>query len=363
MNYRVLIVDDEYLIREGLRKHIDWAALDMEVIGVAESAETALEMCRQHSPELLITDIRLNKKSGLDLVEDLINEDNIPAPAVILISSYESFSYAQRAVHLELVKEYVLKPIDTEKLTDILRKLKMDLDARLLEPTSADSHTRQIKQYHSVMRRLHHAGFHRHQLTQALRSHNLTEVSRLWEIVASVTSKENISANIVYQLCMNILTDLISNGIISEFPEPYDPENKISSHQSRPEILCSTLEILEQLCTASNERFAPKSRLITNCLQIIDREFTNPNFNLTSAAAQLCVTPNYLSVLFKEELGIGFMKYLLDRQMKLARLLLEDPSYKIYQISEMVGFIDEKYFSRQFKRIVGVTPKEYRNKC
>ena len=60
-------------------------------------------------------------------------------------------------------------------------------------------------------------------------------------------------------------------------------------------------------------------------------------------------------------MGVGFMKYLLDRQIETAKRLLADPQYKVYQVSEMVGFQDEKYFSRQFKKLVGVTPKEYRN--
>ena len=61
------------------------------------------------------------------------------------------------------------------------------------------------------------------------------------------------------------------------------------------------------------------------------------------------------------ETGVGFVKYLLEKQMNRAKVLLSDPTIKIYEVSSLVGFEDEKYFSRQFKRIVGSSPKEYRN--
>ena len=79
-------------------------------------------------------------------------------------------------------------------------------------------------------------------------------------------------------------------------------------------------------------------------------------------AAALNVTPNYLSSRFKDELGVGFMKYRLEKQMERAMLLLANPANKIYLISSMVGFLDEKYFSRQFKKYTGDSPKDYRNK-
>lgn len=104
-----------------------------------------------------------------------------------------------------------------------------------------------------------------------------------------------------------------------------------------------------------------QSKLVSSSLELINRSYCDPKFNLTTLAAQLGVTPNYLSIRFKEETGVGFMKYLLDKQMTQAKLLLADPKYKVYEVSVMVGFHDEKFFSRQFKKLVGVTPREYRN--
>ena len=128
MPYSVLIVDDEMLIREGLRRHLDWATLDMEVIGVADGAERALEIARRRAPDILITDICMRSKTGFDLIEDLLELGL--SPQVILISSYNDFSYAQRAVRLNVVREYILKPVDTDALSALLHKLRGELDLR-----------------------------------------------------------------------------------------------------------------------------------------------------------------------------------------------------------------------------------------
>ena len=128
MPYSVLIVDDEMLIREGLRRHLDWATLDMEVIGVADGAESALEIARRRAPDILITDICMRSKTVFDLIEDLLELGL--SPQVILISSYNDFSYAQRAVRLNVVREYILKPVDTDALTALLHKLRGELDLR-----------------------------------------------------------------------------------------------------------------------------------------------------------------------------------------------------------------------------------------
>ena len=132
MPYSVLIVDDEMLIREGLRRHLDWATLDMEVIGVADGAESALEIARRRAPDILITDICMRSKTGFDLIEDLLELGL--SPQVILISSYNDFSYAQRAVRLNVVREYILKPVDTDALTALLHKLRGELDLRPAGP-------------------------------------------------------------------------------------------------------------------------------------------------------------------------------------------------------------------------------------
>ena len=89
---KVLLADDEYLIREGLRDNVPWAAHGMEVIATAEDGEQALELARQYRPDLLITDICMPFMDGLELVENVLREQ--ADICVILLTCYDEFEEA-----------------------------------------------------------------------------------------------------------------------------------------------------------------------------------------------------------------------------------------------------------------------------
>ena len=115
-----MIVEDEELIREGLRKNIEWESLGLEVVGSAENGIEAIQLCKSLKPDILITDIKMPIISGLELIEKVKaeNEDIV----CIIISGYDDFTYAQQAIKYG-VNDYFLKPIELEKLTEKLRVL------------------------------------------------------------------------------------------------------------------------------------------------------------------------------------------------------------------------------------------------
>jgi len=119
---RVVIVEDEELIREGLRNNIEWESLGLEVVGTADNGKEAIQLCKSVKPDILITDIKMPLVSGLELIEKVKaeNEDTV----FIIISGYDDFSYAQQAIKYG-VKDYFLKPIELDKLTE-----KLDLLSR-----------------------------------------------------------------------------------------------------------------------------------------------------------------------------------------------------------------------------------------
>lgn len=360
MPYSVLIVDDEMLIREGLRRHLDWATLDMEVIGVADGAESALEIARRRAPDILITDICMRSKTGFDLIEDLLELGL--SPQVILISSYNDFSYAQRAVRLNVVREYILKPVDTDALTALLHKLRGELNLRPAPRRAEEDGGADIPvhTYRSFLQDLRSGGYDRHRFVHCVKHGETQEALAQWACVEQVVRAEPHHLASAQRFCTNLLMLLISEGILSS--EGEDPVHALR-RCADTEAMCACMRDTVAAECAHKCAQAPlaQSKLIAASLDLIEKHYRDPRFNLTALAAELCVTPNYLSIRFKEEMGVGFMKYLLDRQIETAKRLLADPQYKVYQVSEMVGFQDEKYFSRQFKKLVGVTPKEYRN--
>ncbi|CAM3669817.1 response regulator transcription factor [Cohnella lubricantis] len=124
--YKVLIVDDEPLIREGLRTIVDWEELGFTVAGVASDGVDALAKLPQLQPDLLIIDIRMPGMNGLALMRS-IREQFDPAPRFIVLSGHADFDYAREAL-LMRADGYILKPVDEDELSSALVSLKRTLD-------------------------------------------------------------------------------------------------------------------------------------------------------------------------------------------------------------------------------------------
>ncbi|MDQ0063330.1 response regulator [Paenibacillus harenae] len=123
--YTLLVVDDEKWVRQGLSLTIDWLSEGIELIGEAEDGEEALTRIRNESPDIIITDIKMPRMDGLDLMEALRNRPK--KVYVIIISGYSDFEYAQKALKYGAY-DYVLKPIEETALLEVVRRCVSDLD-------------------------------------------------------------------------------------------------------------------------------------------------------------------------------------------------------------------------------------------
>jgi two-component system response regulator YesN len=117
---RALIVDDEFEIREGLRKRIPWGDFGIEEVFAADDGDTALVIALENRPDLIVTDIKMSRLSGLEFLGALYREDDYPWKAIV-ISGYDDFDLVKQAMQLGAM-DYILKPINTEELGRIVRK-------------------------------------------------------------------------------------------------------------------------------------------------------------------------------------------------------------------------------------------------
>ncbi|WP_195987292.1 response regulator [Clostridium sp. D53t1_180928_C8] len=123
--YKILIVDDEEEIRLGVIKKINWESYGFKVIGDAANGVEAWEKATNLKPDIVMTDIRMPFMDGLELSAKI--QEIMPATKIIIFSGCDDFEYAQKAISIN-VSEYVLKPINSENLIEILKKLKCKLD-------------------------------------------------------------------------------------------------------------------------------------------------------------------------------------------------------------------------------------------
>ncbi|HYE11086.1 MAG TPA: response regulator, partial [Patescibacteria group bacterium] len=124
--YKVLIVDDEVLVRVGLKTTIDWEANGFTVVAEASNGEQGYEQYKKHMPDVIITDIKMPKRDGLWLVEEVRKENR--NAKILVLTCYDEFSFARKALKLG-ADDYILKSeVEDEELIAVIQSLKKKLD-------------------------------------------------------------------------------------------------------------------------------------------------------------------------------------------------------------------------------------------
>lgn len=113
--YKLLIVDDEPLVCVGVQSILDWKALDIEIIGTARNGQQAAELIDAHMPDIVISDIKMPVKNGLQLAQEC-REAYGPLPVFIMLTSYEDFGYARQAIKAHVVDYLVKIELDEKTL-------------------------------------------------------------------------------------------------------------------------------------------------------------------------------------------------------------------------------------------------------
>lgn len=241
--YRVVLIDDESIIVEGLRRVIKWADYDCEVVGTAGDAEEGAQLIRQLRPHILITDIRMPGQDGLSMLAGIRSE--FPNMQVTVLTGYRDFSYAQEAIRLGVTR-FLLKPSKMEELKEALQTMKEKLDALPQETEGTDP--------------------------------------------------AQSAGSFIVNKAIRYMTDNYRQKL--------------------------TLQIVADCCYVSQW---------------------------------------HLSKLLNRYAERSFYDILNSIRIQEAKKLLEDPSLKIGEISERVGYADTAHFARTFKKLENMSANEYRN--
>ncbi len=119
MSYKVVLIDDKPLVLRSLKETVDWSRLDCAVVGEAMDGVEAVELMNSITPDIVVSDIKMPGMDGLQLTEHI--KSKFPETKVIIITGYQEFEYAKKAVSLGVI-DLVLKPIDNSLLMKVLEK-------------------------------------------------------------------------------------------------------------------------------------------------------------------------------------------------------------------------------------------------
>ncbi len=249
--YKVVLIDDEEIIVEGLKKVVDWRKFGCEVVASAPDAKSGALAIRENRPDILFTDIKLPNMDGLTMLAGLKGE--FPEMQIAVLTGYRDFEYAKRAVNLGVTR-FLLKPSKMAELEEALRTMTENLGKRRAARTGE-------------------------------------------------REKEE--------------------------------SEEAGESQANNLIVRSALEYIKV-------HYADK-------------------LTLKELAEKTYVSPWYLSKLLNRVTGESFSGLLNRTRLEKAKILLKDPSLKVHEISDMVGFGDVAQFSRLFKKATRLSPVEYRN--
>jgi len=340
--FNVQIVDDEPIVRIGLKKLIPWEEYGFKVVCEAQNGVKALEQLNEYKIDLVITDIEMPIMNGIDYIKK-INERKVK-PVVVILTAYAEFEYAKTAINYG-VSGYILKPIVESQICETLQQVKKNLSITVDRKFNSELDNKLID-------------------TVLLTDHSA------FQILESVIEEENsYGENDLNYTCFRFF--YILETIINHIKKKY--------------INLDKLENLDIYLNLKNKQFITKEDLISEFKEEITRIFNilekyyliykdnivrqacnyvidhiDEKISLTIVSNALGISKNYFCSLFKQETGENFLSYVTKMKMQRAKYLLKEKNMRIYEVCNYLGYVDTTYFTKLFKKYCGMTPQEYK---
>ena len=394
--YNVLIVDDSIWIREGLIKTIDWDKIGVNIVGEAEDGHEALSIIDCSEVDIVISDIKMDYLDGLSLSKK-INE-KYPNIQVIIITGYDEFEFARKALRYG-VSDYILKPIKekilikaVEKCIGVIKEKEENKEKNI----SIENHFKKSIPYlrQELFCNIFSGSPYIHEeLRGEFSTLDIQITKELIKVYILKTNRVNDTFLTLYQICKKQLEDIEDIEIIqyktdqvvivasqdenkqndfykqifltlvsicNHISEKYNQSITIGvgkSYCNYDKIYKSYMDALETFSVTINEG---ERQVIKDVVAYIKSNYSI-DLSLDMVSEHVMLNPCYLSKLFKEEMNISFSKYLINIRLEEAKKLLRNSNLKVYEISELVGYPNYRYFSRIFKKVEKCTPIEYRD--
>lgn len=381
----ILIVDDETVIREGIQRTL-LNRFPEHRVHLAANAEQAIALLRSHRIQIVLTDILMPGMTGLELMN--MSRSRHPNVKWVVISAYSEFSYAQEAVRLG-AKDYLLKPIGKEVLSEMIRKLGEEI-ARETELNEESELLKANRKYlqEAVFQRFaqgldtgridmkpfmeQHPYFHlimvKMESDKPVFLENFIIENVLQELIERygkgfVTVHDSKSllgiATLPDAAQVSALVDELRSHLVKYLKVPFQI---MSSDQiNRFEAVPAEVQRMRQASTTQvyEHHASGSDRSIDVALQYI-RTHYHDDLSLEKVAAIVYLNPVYFSQLFKQKIGQGFKEYVTHLRLEQAKQLLMNPKLKLADVADRIGYQDMRHFSQVFRKKYGVTPSEYR---
>lgn len=383
----VLIVDDEQLVRQGLRLTVNWQAYNMQVVGEAPNGESAWSIIRESRPELVITDIVMPKLDGIGLAQKIRTE--FPDISVLFLSCHSDFSYAQTGLKLG-VKGYVLKTaFHTDEMSEYLTQIKSDIQAarERAEKKSVAGSASQFEEKAAAEWTIEPDGVRCAALLPELET-RLSFAADSWRFffASSPDGIEPALAILGGQLHGGLMgrqrllipADLSFLLICAPAGESEYAESVLlrlkqslpsfdwrsSKSAASAEKLMRELQRLVRLYRTEQRYSLHRGAHLEAVLDAIHfmEDHLHEDIDTSQIARHADMSRSHFSLIFKKVSGENLIDFIYKLRLERTFILLSTTDLKSSEISEKIGIRNYKYFSKWFKQTTGMTPSEYRSK-
>ena len=345
---KLVVIDDEYLVIEGIRVMLKRIGKDYELVGSASDGQTALELIENVHPDVVFVDIRMPGLSGLEVIEHFYKK--YPDMIFVLVSAYKEFEYARKGMELG-VHSYLDKPVTMDKLKNTLEKIDEEFQER---PDNTDvEHQRVIQDLRLSINAIVEL------INDSSTENWEEEVQRIQLLLKKANYNLSEYKEESYKLTMAASAAFYEKWKQYEHDFNFPLFNNIEELQTIEEVDEYVFLILQRIFEKiSVRKIGSSHRVITQILDYINQNYSQ-DFGLNEMAEMVHMNHAYLSILFKDEVGISFVRYLTQIRMAHAKELLLKGE-KVQDVSVAVGYNNYRYFCNIFKKEEGVTPMQFK---
>lgn len=392
----LFLVEDEIVMRDGIKKHIEWEKEGIEFVGEASDGELAYPLIMDKKPDIVLTDIKMPFMDGLQL--SALVREKLPDTKIIILSGYDEFSYAREAIRLG-VTEYLLKPVSPVSLLDSIRKVRdsviEDKQKRQNEQTRKaefeEKEREALKMFSELTKHFMEKpadGGNNNEafvdmdisemggsaggknLDEFLRTGSINDTGKaiddIFESIGEKNAKSmfflNYTTTDMYIIMVRFLKELSVDPL--EMTEACGDINDVIKNEHTIEgakrFLKGCLDfVMEKRDSVSVKKYG---KVLSDAKLYIEEHYSDEDISLNSIADNLGISPNHFSAIFSQEMGITFIEYLINKRMDKAKELLMTTDMKTFEVAYAVGYKDPSYFSATFKKTQGMTVRDYRSR-
>jgi len=389
--WNLMVVEDEQIVRIGIRHMIDWDQLDVVWKYEASNGEEALQYIKEGNVHIILSDIRMPGMDGLEFAKRVKTEN--PNIQIIFMSSYDHFEYVKEALRLGAL-DYLHKP--TMNDDEITRAIQNAIN-RLSSEQVVNKIKINTEERNNILISLLDKYTISDQLPHELEGDEYDECwLAIFRIRDDGAKKADDSSNLLFMSAFSLIEEYVTNtwgGIIFQrnyreiiwiAPMPSKLAEHISDRRKVLELI--RVKVFELLNIAI---IYSESKIYAGCRKLPDaymeallnlpmneqndniivrkaKEYVDEHLlediTLSKIAAEIHVSQGYLSRIFMKHLGETFSEYVIRNKMNYAQKMLRFTNKKVYEIAEELGYANSHYFSKLFKEKTGMSPMEYRNK-